>query len=205
MRDTVVDMIRRSWRGEQFVRASERFEIVASRSHDDVVAVLRAVRRPLRRQPARLTARRLTSCASSSASSMVLVGDRGVISAASIEQLRAQRFAWITALKGRQIRSLLKDGALQMGLFDECHLFELQHPDFPGERLVACRNPALAKRRAHKRTALLEATAGEFDKVRAMVVRGSLQGAAPSACVSARCSTNIRSPSTLNSPSTRPP
>lgn len=109
---------------------------------------------------------------------MVLVGDRGMISSASIEQLRADRFGWISALKSGQIRSLLSDGALQMDLFDERNLFELQHPDFPGERLVACRNPALAKRRAHKRTALLEATKGELDKVRAMVVRGSLHGAA---------------------------
>jgi hypothetical protein len=109
---------------------------------------------------------------------MVLVGDRGMISSASIEQLRADRFGWISALKSGQIRSLLSDGALQMDLFDERNLFELQHPGFPGERLVACRNPALAKRRAHKRTALLEATTGELDKVRAMVARGSLHGAA---------------------------
>ena len=71
--------------------------------------------------------------------SMVLVGDRGMISTASIEQLRAERFGWITALKSGQIRSLLHDGALQMDLFDERNLFELQHPDYPGERLVACR------------------------------------------------------------------
>lgn len=109
---------------------------------------------------------------------MVLVGDRGMISMASIEQLRAERFGWITALKSGQIRSLLHDGALQMDLFDERNLFELQHPDFPGERLVACRNPALAKRRAHKRAALLGATTAELDKVRAMVGRGTLHGAA---------------------------
>lgn len=110
--------------------------------------------------------------------SMVLVGDRGMISTASIEQLRAERFGWITALKSGQIRSLLHDGALQMDLFDERNLFELQHPDYPGERLVACRNPALAERRARKRTALIEATAAELDKVRAMVARGTLRGAA---------------------------
>ena len=109
---------------------------------------------------------------------MVLVGDRGMISTASIEQLRAERFGWISALKSGQIRSLLHDGALQLDLFDERNLFELQHPDFPGERLVACRNPALAARRAHKRAALIEATAAELDKVRAMVARGTLGGAA---------------------------
>ena len=314
--DTLVDMIRRGLRGEEFVPASERFEIIASRPHGDVAAVLRAVRRldiasllssrPCReadlvvamivarivaphtklattrwwrsrtladdlgvadadeddlyhamdwllaRQDAierKLAARHLASgglalydltssyfegshCPLAARGysrdgkkgklqvnwglladrrgcpvavsvfegntadpatflpqadklrrqfgleHMVLVGDRGMISTASIEQLRADRFGWITALKSGQIRSLLSDGALQMDLFDERNLFELQHPDFPDERLVACRNPALAKRRAHKRTALLEATTGELDKVRAMVVRGSLQGAA---------------------------
>jgi hypothetical protein len=109
---------------------------------------------------------------------MVLVGDRGMISKASIEQLRAERFGWITALKSGQIRSLLNDGAVQMDLFDERNLFELEHPDYPGERLVACRNPALARRRAHKRTALIEATTAELDKLRARVARGTLSGAA---------------------------
>jgi transposase len=109
---------------------------------------------------------------------MVLVGDRGMISTASIEQLRAERFGWITALKSGQIRTLLHDGKLQMDLFDERNLFELAHPDFPGERLVACRNPELAKRRAHKRTSLIAATVAELEKVRAMVARGKLPGAA---------------------------
>ncbi len=63
-----------------------------------------------------------------------------------------------------------------MGLFDERNLFELTHPDFPGERLVACRNPELAKLRAHKRQALLAATLKELEKVRAMVARGRLKG-----------------------------
>lgn len=314
--DTLVDMIRRGLRGEAFVPAAERFEIIASRSHGDVAAVLRAVRRLdvagllgsrpcreadltialivarivaphtklattrwwhsrtladelgvadadeddlyramdwlLERQDAierKLAARHLASgglalydltssyfegshCPLAARGysrdgkkgklqvnwglladrrgcpvavsvfegntadpatllpqadklrrqfgleRMVLVGDRGMISTASIEQLRADRFGWITALKSGQIRSLMSDGALQMDLFDERNLFELQHPDFPGERLVACRNPALARRRAHKRTALIEATTAELDKVRAMVARGSLHGAA---------------------------
>jgi transposase len=109
---------------------------------------------------------------------MVLVGDRGMISKASIEQLRAERFGWITALKSGQIRCLLQDGALQMDLFDERDLFELSHPDFPGERLVACRNPLLARRRAHKRAALIAATTAELEKVQAMVARGTLAGSA---------------------------
>jgi hypothetical protein len=109
---------------------------------------------------------------------MVMVGDRGMMSVASIDQLRAARFDWITALKSGQIRTLLEDGQLQMDLFDERNLFELVHPDFPGERLIACRNPELARRRAHKRTALIAATIAELDKVRAMVGRGKLKGAA---------------------------
>ena len=109
---------------------------------------------------------------------VVLVGDRGMICKAAIEDLRRQHFGWITALKGSQIRALLDDGALQMDLFDERNLFELEHPDFPGERLVACRNPELARRRAHKRAALIAATTAELEKVRAMVARGTLTGTA---------------------------
>jgi transposase len=109
---------------------------------------------------------------------VVLVGDRGMICKAAIDELRRQHFGWITALKSSQIRVLLDDGALQMDLFDERNLFELQHPDFPGERLVACRNPALARRRAHKRASLIAATTAELEKVRARVTRGTLTGIA---------------------------
>ena len=107
---------------------------------------------------------------------MVLVGDRGMISSASIAELRAEDFGWITALKSGQIHTLIEDGQLQLGLFDQRNLFELSHPDFPGERLVACRNPDLAKLRAHKREALITATAEELEKVRGMVARGKLKG-----------------------------
>jgi len=107
---------------------------------------------------------------------MVLVGDRGMISSASIAELRAEDFGWITALKSGQIRTLIDDGQLQLGLFDQRNLFELSHPDFPGERLVACRNPELAKLRAHKREALIAATTEELEKVRGMVARGKLKG-----------------------------
>jgi transposase len=103
---------------------------------------------------------------------MVIVGDRGMISQKSIEQLRKlEGVAWITAMKSAQIRPLIEEGSLQLGLFDERSLFEFTHPEFPGERLVACRNPELAKRRAHKRQALIEATVVELDQVRAMVGR----------------------------------
>ena len=108
---------------------------------------------------------------------LVIVGDRGMISHKAIEELRAQQgVSWITALKSAQIRVLLDQGSLQLGLFDERNLVELAHPDFPGERLVACRNPQLAQLRAHKRQELLQATAGELDKVRSMVLGKRLRG-----------------------------
>ncbi len=110
---------------------------------------------------------------------VVLVGDRGMIGQAAVEKLREiEGLAWITALKSAQIRTLVEGGALQLGLFDEKNLFELAHPDYPGERLIACRNPDLAKLRAHKRQELLAATTRELEKVRAMVERGTLRGAA---------------------------
>jgi len=109
---------------------------------------------------------------------MVLVGDRGMIGQAAIEDLRdIAGLEWITALKSAQIRALVEGGALQLGLFDKRNLFEFTHPDYPGERLVACRNVELGKLRAHKRQALLEATAKELEKVRVMVERSLLRGA----------------------------
>ena len=108
---------------------------------------------------------------------LVLVGDRGMISQTQIAAL--QRLAgvdWITALKTGAIRDLVAGGHLQLGLFDERNLFELTSPDFPGERLVACRNPELATLRARKRQALLAATRQELEKVRGMVARGRLHG-----------------------------
>lgn len=109
---------------------------------------------------------------------VVMVGDRGMISQQGIAQLRElEGTAWITAMKSAQIRPLVAAGSLQLGLFDERNLFEFTHPDYPGERLVACRNRELAKLRSHKRQALLEATAAELEKVRAMVQRGRLVGA----------------------------
>jgi transposase len=108
---------------------------------------------------------------------LVLVGDRGMISHKAIDSLRAlDGLAWITALKSSQIRALVQGGALQLGLFDERNLFEFSHPDFPGERLMACRNVHLGKLRAHKRQALLEATEKELQKVQARIENGSLAG-----------------------------
>ena len=108
---------------------------------------------------------------------VVIVGDRGMISHQSIEQMRElDAVSWITALKSVQIRRLLDEGSLQLGLFDERNLFEFTHPEFPNERLIACRNPELAKLRAHKRRELLAATTVELQKVRAMVERKTLSG-----------------------------
>jgi len=108
---------------------------------------------------------------------LVLVGDRGMISQKAIDELREQnQVAWITALKTGQIRALVEGGQLQLGLFDEKNLFELSHPDFPAERLIACRNPELATLRSHKRQSLLEATEKELEKVRGMVERRRLAG-----------------------------
>jgi len=83
---------------------------------------------------------------------------------------------WIAALRPEAIKKLVDGGAIQMGLFDEQNLFELAHPDFPCERLGACRNPELAKRRAQKRQSLLEATVLELEKVRRIVGQGRLHG-----------------------------
>jgi hypothetical protein len=110
---------------------------------------------------------------------IVLVGDRGLIAQTSIDQLqRLEGVAWITALKSPQIRTLMTGGALQLGLFDERHLVELTHPDYPGERLIACRNPQLAALRARKRQELLAATATDLEKIQRRVVNGRLRGRA---------------------------
>ena len=107
---------------------------------------------------------------------MVLVGDRGMISQKQIDKLKQlEDIYWITALRSKTIRKLMDSGAIQLDLFDERNLFEITHPDYPGERLVACRNPQLAKLRAGKREDLLAATTRELEKVRSMVARGQLK------------------------------
>jgi Transposase DDE domain len=110
---------------------------------------------------------------------MVMVGDRGMITSARVEALRELGgFGWVTALRAPAIAALAADdGPLQMSLFDQASLAEITHPDYPGERLVACRNPALAQERARKRLALLEATDIELAKIVAAVVAGRLSGA----------------------------
>ena len=108
---------------------------------------------------------------------MVLVGDRGMIAQTHIDALRAEAgLKWITALKSGSLRVLASEGALQLGLFDERNLFEFTHADYPGERLVACRNPELAKKRAHTRQSLLEATVALLEPIRQRVAAGRLKG-----------------------------
>src|SRR6185295_10527646 len=118
---------------------------------------------------------------------LVLVGDRGMITSARIGMLRELNddadtrtdFGWITALRAPAIAKLAAaDGPLQMSLFDTQDLAEISHPDFPGERLIACRNPALARERARKRHDLLHATEKEFARIAERVERASLRGAA---------------------------
>src|SRR5450759_1491650 len=110
---------------------------------------------------------------------MVRVGDRGMITSARVQELRdLGGFGWVTALRAPAIAALAADdGPLQMSLFDQVNLAEITHPDYPGERLVACRNPALATERARKRLALLEATDTELSKIAAAVDTGRLAGA----------------------------
>ena len=108
---------------------------------------------------------------------LVMVGDRGMISSKAIDERReSDGIGWITALKSVSIRALVEQGQLQLGLFDQRNLFELSSPDYPGERLVACRNPELAKLRAHKREALLAATEQNLLKIQARVAAGKLKG-----------------------------
>ncbi len=108
---------------------------------------------------------------------VVMVGDRGMVSQKAIDELRGQGgIDWITALKSVSIRSLVEHGHLQLGLFDQRNLAEITSPDYPGERLVACRNDALAKLRAHKRESLLQATEALLAQILASVDAGRLTG-----------------------------
>jgi transposase len=103
---------------------------------------------------------------------VALVGDRGMLTSARIrDELRPAHLDWISALRAPQIKALVDDGALQLSLFDEQNLFEITHPDYPGERLVCCHNPALADERARKRGELLAATEHELQTIAAATRR----------------------------------
>jgi hypothetical protein len=108
-------------------------------------------------------------------SHVAIVGDRGMVTSARIaEELRPAGLDWISCLRAPQIAVLAQDqGPLQMGLFDDRDLAEITSPDFPGERLIACRNPMLAAERARKREALLQATERKLERIAAAVARKS--------------------------------
>lgn len=107
----------------------------------------------------------------------VLVGDRGMLTQKKIDTLRGIDGAdWIGALRPEAIKKLIIDGPIQLSLFDEHNLFEVEHPDFPGERLVACRNLAVAKKRERSRQSLLDATSKELDKIKKLVSHRRLHG-----------------------------
>ena len=105
-------------------------------------------------------------------SRVVLVGDRGMLTAARLrEDIRPAGLDWITALRAPQVKALVRDGALQLELFDQMDLAEISSPDYPGERLVACKNPFLEAERARKRESLLTATEADLAKIAAAAAR----------------------------------
>jgi len=110
---------------------------------------------------------------------VVVVGDRGMLTQAHAQTLKQQGIDFISALKGPQVRALVNSGELQLSLFDEHHLAEITSAQFPDQRLVVCRNPAVAAERARKRESMLQATETELQKVKAMVdgQRGRLRDA----------------------------
>jgi len=109
---------------------------------------------------------------------VVLVGDRGMITTARIKALQQiGGLGWVTSLRAPAVAALAAaDGPLQLSLFDESNLAEIAHPDYPGERLVACRNPALAAERTRKRAELLAATEALLAPIAASVAAGKLTG-----------------------------
>jgi hypothetical protein len=109
---------------------------------------------------------------------VVMVGDRGMVTSARIAALRELGgMGWVSSLRSPVIKKLARAGAVQISLFDEANLAEIAHPDFPDERLVACRNPALASERARKREELLAATEAALERIATSVAAGRLVGA----------------------------
>ena len=103
---------------------------------------------------------------------LVFVGDRGMLTQAQIDKVRSYPgIGWVSALRAGQIRQLAEGGSLQMSLFDEHNIAEIEDPQYPGERLVVCYNPLLAEQRRRKRAELLEATEKLLNKVVAQVER----------------------------------
>jgi len=109
---------------------------------------------------------------------VVLVLDRGMVTKANLELAKAEGMTWISALKAPQVQKLAKEGSLQLSLFDELNLAEIESPDYPGERLVVCRNPLVAVDRARTREQLLQATEALLAPIRDRVEAGTLRGTA---------------------------
>ena len=108
---------------------------------------------------------------------VVVVSDRGMVTKANVELLGAADVGWITALKAPQIQRLARQQELQLSLFDQTNLAEITAEEYPGERLIVCRNPLVAAERARKRAELLEATEHGLDEIARRVERGTLTGA----------------------------
>jgi hypothetical protein len=110
---------------------------------------------------------------------LVLVIDRGMVTKANLDALAAEQgVGWVTALKAPQVKKLVKEGSLQLSLFDEQNLAEIASADYPGERLVVCRNPLVAAERARKREDLLRATEAALAPIKQRVEAGTLSEAA---------------------------
>jgi len=111
---------------------------------------------------------------------VVVVSDRGMVTKANLEAMRDEEgVSWITALRAPQVKRLVKDGLLQLSLFDQHNLVEIEDEQrYPGERLVVCRNPLVAEERRRKREALLEATERALRELQARVEQGTLAGEA---------------------------
>jgi hypothetical protein len=103
---------------------------------------------------------------------VAIVGDRGMLTKARVkDDLRPAELDWVTALRGPAIKALMAEGAIQPSLFDKTDMAEISHPDYPGERLIACYNPFLEAERARKRAELLAATEAELAKIQAATRR----------------------------------
>jgi transposase len=111
-------------------------------------------------------------------SRVVFVSDRGMVTTANLAALREAQIDWITALKAPQVKALNADGVLPLSLFDQRNLAEIDHSDYPDERLIVCRNPLLAKERTRKREDLLRATEAKLKPIQERVERGTLHGEA---------------------------
>jgi hypothetical protein len=109
---------------------------------------------------------------------VVVVADRGMVTKANLQLMAdSDAVGWITALKAPQIKKLAATGQLQLSLFDQTNLAEITSEDYPGERLVVCRNPLVAAERARKRQELLRATERDLDAIAQRIARGTLTGA----------------------------